>query len=72
MVHTTKELYANIEGLDRVLVISRVGQQAAFTFLPAHMVYAESMIVFPFTTHAALCALQSRPTKSGPVSSDRR
>ena len=50
-----------IEGLDRVLVISRVGQQATFTFLPAHMVYAESMIVFPFTTYAALCALQSRP-----------
>ena len=54
-------LQAAILGLDRVLVISRVGQQAAFTFLPPHMVYAESMIVFPFTTHAALCALQSRP-----------
>ncbi len=25
------------------------------------MVYAESMIVFPLTTHAAFCALQSRP-----------
>ena len=56
-----KELYATIEGLDRVLVISRVGQQAAFTYLPVHMVYAESMVVFPFTTHAALCVLQSRP-----------
>ena len=54
-------LQAAIPGLDRVLVISRVGQQAAFTFLPAHMVYSESMIVFPFTTHAAYCALQSRP-----------
>ena len=53
--------YAAIAGLDRVLVISRVGQQAAFTFLRAHMVYAESMIVFPFTTHATFCALQSRP-----------
>ena len=42
-------------------MISRVGQQAAFTFLPVHMVYAESMIVFPFTAHAAFCALQSRP-----------
>ncbi len=56
-----KELYAAIEGLDRVLVVSRVGQQAAFTFLPKGMVYAESMIVFPFETHAAFCALQSRP-----------
>ena len=62
-------LYANdrpqlrtaIEGLDRVLAISRVGQQAAFAFLPKGMVYAESMIVFPFETHAAFCALQSRP-----------
>ena len=55
------KLHAAIAGLERVLVISRVGQQAAFTFLPAHMVYAESMIVFPFTTFAAFCALQSRP-----------
>ena len=56
-----KELYATIAGLDRVLVISRVGQQAAFTFLSAHMVYADSLIVFPLTTQAAFCALQSRP-----------
>ena len=55
------ELYARIRHLDRVLVVSRVGQQAAFTFLPAHQVYAESMIVFPVTTHAAFCTLQSRP-----------
>ncbi len=54
------ELYAAIEELSRVLVISRVGQQAAFAFLPAHMVYAESMIVFPFETYSAFCALQSR------------
>ena len=53
-------LYSGIEGLDRVLVVSRVGQQAAFTFLPAHHIYAESMIVFPVTTHAAFCTLQSR------------
>ncbi len=55
------ELYSTIEGLDRVLVVSRVGQQAAFAFLPKGMVYAESMIVFPFETHAAFCVLQSRP-----------
>ena len=56
-----KELYAAINGLDRVLVISRVGHQAAFTFLSAHMVYADSLIVFPFANRAAFCALQSRP-----------
>ena len=55
------EMYAVTAGLDRVLVISRVGQQAAFAFLPKGMVYAESTIVFPLTTHAAFCALQSRP-----------
>ncbi len=55
------ELYIAIRGLDRVLVISRVGQQAAFTFLPGKLVYAESTIVFPFDTAAAFCALQSRP-----------
>ena len=60
-IRSRPELHAAIEGLERVLVVSRVGQQAAFTFLPAHQVYAESMIVFPVTTHAALCALQSRP-----------
>ena len=54
-------LYAAIAGLDRVLVVSRVGQHAAFTFLPRDMVYAESMIVFPLTSYATLCALQSRP-----------
>ena len=54
-------LYATVARLERVLAISRVGQQAAFVFLPKDMVYAESMIIFPFTTHAAFCALQSRP-----------
>ena len=54
-------LYSTIKGLDWVLVISRVGQQAAFTFLPGRLVYAESMIVFPFDTAAAFCVLQSRP-----------
>ena len=62
-------LYANdrpqlqqaVSGLDRVLVISRVGQHAAFAFLPAQLVYADSMIVFPVTTRAAFCSLQSRP-----------
>ena len=54
------ELHASIDGQDRVLVISRVGQQAALSYLPYGMVYAESMIVFPFETYSAFCALQSR------------
>ena len=54
-------LYATIAGLERVIVVSRVGHHAGMAFLPAGMVYAESSIVFPFTTFAAFCALQSRP-----------
>ena len=54
-------LSSAIDGLERVLTISRVGQQAALTFLPPSMVYAESTVVFPFATYAAFCTLQSRP-----------
>ena len=53
-------LYAATAGLERVLAVSRVSQHAAFTFLLNDTVYAETTIVFPLTTHAAFCALQSR------------
>jgi len=43
-----------------VLVISRVGQQGAFTFLPAGLVYSEQLVVFALPSYAAFCALQSR------------
>ena len=56
-----KDLYSSVTDLERVLAISRIGQHAAFTFLPNETVYAETTIVFPFDTHAAFCALQSRP-----------
>ena len=55
------ELREAISGLARVLVISRIGQHAAFTFLPEEVVYAETTVVFPFADDAAFCALQSRP-----------
>ena len=57
----TPALFSAIAGLDRVLAISRVGQRAAFTFLPNTLVYAERLIVFPLPTDAAFCVLQSRP-----------
>ena len=53
-------LYSTIVSLDRVLAISRVGQQVAFTFLPNGMVYADSLDIFPLETYAAFCALQCR------------
>ena len=55
------ELRQAVATLDRVLAISRVGQRAAFTFLRNQMVYADSLIIVPFDTYAAFCALQSRP-----------
>jgi hypothetical protein len=55
------ELHAAIAGLERVLVIARLGQHGSFTFLPAGTVFSEQLIVFPVITHAAFCALQSRP-----------
>ena len=58
---TAKDLYAKVAGLERVLAISRVGQHASITFLPSRMVYAETVIVFPFQTFGAFCVLQSRP-----------
>ena len=61
LLRSRPELHAAIAGLKRVLAISRVGQQAALTFLPAGMVYADSTIVFPFSDYAAFCILQSRP-----------
>ena len=55
------ELRAATANLDRVLAISRVGQQASIAFLPGGMVYADSLIIFPFASYAAYAALQSRP-----------
>jgi len=56
-----QELYTAIAGLERVLVIARVGQQAAFALLPSGLVYSEQLIVFPLPSDAAFCALQARP-----------
>ena len=57
----TPALFDAIDGLEQVLVISRVGQQASFTFSSASMVYAESTVVFPLIHYTAFCTLQSRP-----------
>ena len=54
------ELHAAITGLDRVLVISRIGNAFAFTFLPQEMVYNEKTVVFPFAKTGAFATLQSR------------
>jgi len=58
---STPALFAAIAGLKGVLVISRVGQQAAFALVRTRMVYSDSLIVFPVPSYAAFCSLQSRP-----------
>jgi len=56
------ELQAAIAGLERVLVINcGATPHASFAFLPAGMVFANTLAVFTYGTHAAFCALQSRP-----------
>ena len=54
-------LSAAIDGTDRVLVISSVGQYAAFASLKSRMIYSHALIVFPLSTRSSFCALQSRP-----------
>ena len=61
---TAKELYAAVEGLERVLANSRVSHHVQFAFLPSDMMYADSLIVFPLGTLAAFCVLQSRVHES--------
>ncbi len=57
---TTPALFRAIAGLDRVLVIARVSNAFAFTFLPAGMVYNDKIIVFPSAASQSFCALQAR------------
>ena len=60
-VQPGRELQIAIAGLDRVLANSQVTQHLAFALLPANMVYAHRLNIFPLFTNAAFCALQSRP-----------
>ncbi len=53
-------LRAATRGLDRVLVTLRVSERLAFTFLPSHMIYANTLYVFTFQTTGAFACLQSR------------
>lgn len=57
----TPALYRAVSGLPRVLVVSRIGQHASFTFVPANWVYSESLVVFALFTYASFAVLQSRP-----------
>jgi hypothetical protein len=56
----TPALAAAIGGLERVMVISRVGNACAFCFKQDRHVFSERLVVFPLTTNASFAALQSR------------
>ncbi len=57
---TTPALFAAIRGLERVLVVSRVGEKMGLALLPPKVVYAETLVVFTLPTYAAFCTLQCR------------
>ena len=57
----SKELYESIDGCTSVLVINcGATPHLGFTLIPAEMVFANTLAVFPFETYAAFCALQAR------------
>jgi restriction-modification enzyme MmeI-like protein len=53
------KLYNAIQGMERVLVISLVTKYMGFAFLPAHLVFAHKLAVFPLSSYSAFCVLQS-------------
>ncbi|MHC5862010.1 Eco57I restriction-modification methylase domain-containing protein [Nostoc sp.] len=59
-IRTRPELHQAIAPLNRVLVISRISNAYAFTFLPKGMVYNEKIVVFAFQNDQAFCIFQSR------------
>jgi hypothetical protein len=57
----TPALHAAIAGLERVLSCTLHSKDLSFSLLPARAVFSHALAVFPLSTHAAFCALQSRP-----------
>lgn len=57
----TPALFKAIAPLNRVLVISRVGQHGSFTFIPNKIVYSDSLVVIAIDNFSAFSTLQSRP-----------
>ena len=57
----TPGLFTAIKHLNRVLMLSRVGQQGALAFLSTSVIPSEGVVVFALPTYAAFCTLQSRP-----------
>ncbi|MBC6432802.1 class I SAM-dependent DNA methyltransferase [Nostoc sp. HG1] len=58
---TTPALFREIQGLERLLVISRVSSHCSFVFLPQGMVYSDSLVVLSLINYSAFSILQSSP-----------
>ena len=53
-------LHEAIQDLDRCLVLSRHSSHLALAFQPTDRIFADSLVVFPFSSYAPFAALQSR------------
>ena len=53
-------LYTAIAKLDRVLVTPQTSNVQALVFLPSNMVFAHTLVVFPFRDYGSFAVLQSR------------
>jgi len=54
-----RELYCRIESMARVLVIARISKTVAFHFIESKSVFADALVVFPFSTWYPFALLQS-------------
>lgn len=54
------ELSDSLRSEERILVIARVSNALAFTFLDARVVFNEKIVAFPFANYSTFGALQSR------------
>ena len=59
-IRTRPQLRAAVEGLERAMVVSRIGNAFAFSFLSTKMIFNEKTVVFPYSQTAPYSVLQSR------------
>jgi len=59
-IRPRRELYEAIKGQERILVIARISQTCAFTFVRPGQILNEKIVVFTFDQHSAFAILQSR------------
>ena len=58
--YLSKEMFAAVRSLPRVLAIARVTRHVAIAFLPTGIIYNEKIVVFPTSSNCSFAVLQSR------------